>query len=647
MPATPAARIPNVIRHAPSIKVTAAYGRIYVTGPHKHLLRRLPGATEHDRTESIMLSLTLETLRAIRTTLGVTQQQMAAYCSQDVLRWARAAGEQERQLLDLHRRIAEGYRREFSWQDKRAHTLVGREPTADEIEKGQVYHTDGCPQCGDRSILDTPEAWCPTCRCTHAVWRWRYRAPFDHQKVMATVATEFDGAAFLCGVGTGKTRAASETVQAKIASGEIDYGLVVCPKGVMKTWERELKNWTDLTPVLLRGAVRDRRAVLGAYTSGAMDARGTVFILNFDALADMQEALSMFMDRRKTMFVEDEMHRLKNPNAAQTQAAMELARHASARLGQTATPCANGAYDVWSQWYTVDLGVTFGANFMQFKREHFADSYDGFTIDPIDGDRTLNRIGQALRLRGLRYRTEDCIALPPKSYEVVEVEMTEPQKRAYREMEEYLITWLRGGATMENGAPATAANQLVAILRLTQITSGFVGREDGTTHFFDPNPKMDALEELVREQVTDGRSVLVWAQYRNDIDTMMRRLANLSPSRIDGTQQGTRGEAEREEAERRFQAGETKLLIGQPGAGGVGLNLQAASVAIYYSQGYSLINREQSEGRCYRSGSDIHNHVTYFDMIVTGTIDDVILAALQSKKDVADAVVDLRRALGV
>jgi SNF2 family DNA or RNA helicase len=622
MPATPAARVPNVIRHAPSIKVTAAYGRLYVTGPHKHLLRRLPGATEHDRTESIMLSLTLETLRAIRTTLGVTQQQMAAYCSQDVLRWARAAGEQERQLLDLHRRISDGYRREFPWQDKRAGTLVGREPTADEIEKGQV-------------IL-TPHGW-----------TWTYRVAFDHQKVMATVATEFDGAAFLCGVGTGKTRAASETVQAKIASGEIDYGLVVCPKGVMKTWERELKNWTDLTPVLLRGAVRDRRAVLGAYTSGAMDARGTVFILNFDALADMQEALSMFMDRRKTMFVEDEMHRLKNPNAAQTQAAMELARHAAARLGQTATPCANGAHDVWSQWYTVDLGVTFGANFMQFKREHFADSYDGFSIDPVDGENTLNRIGKALRLRGLRYRTEDCIALPPKSYEVLEVEMTEPQKRAYREMEEYLITWLRGGATMENGAPATAANQLVAILRLTQITSGFIGREDGTTHFFDPNPKMDALEELVREQVTDGRSVLVWAQYRNDIETMMRRLANLSPSRIDGTQQGTRGEAEREEAERRFQAGETKVLVGQPGAGGVGLNLQAASVAIYYSQGYSLINREQSEGRCYRSGSDIHNHVTYFDMIVTGTIDDVILAALQSKKDVADAVVDLRRALGV
>jgi SNF2 family DNA or RNA helicase len=79
----------------------------------------------------------------------------------------------------------------------------------------------------------------------------------------------------------------------------------------------------------------------------------------------------------------------------------------------------------------------------------------------------------------------------------------------------------------------------------------------------------------------------------------------------------------------------------------VGLNLQAASIACYYSLGYSLIDRLQSEDRCHRSGSEIHNRVLYVDFLCENSIDPVVRNAVAEKKEVAEIVVDLKRAIGI
>ena len=623
---------PRVIHNAPIVKVAAAYGRLYVSGSHAHLLRKLPGATMHERTRSIQLSLTLDSLRGIRRTLGVDKARMASYCTPEVLRWAKAAGTQERQMTDLHARIAAGYRADLPWADTRAGTVA------------------------DANANELHVEW------VNGVRVWKYRAPFEHQKVMATVATELDGAAFLCEQGTGKTRAALEAAAAKVRAGLIDVVLVLCPRGVMNTWQRETRWWApSLTPVQLRDSIVRRREYLQHMVQA-----GQVLILNYDVLADLQEAIVAMCGSRRVMMVCDEMHRLRNAQTLTAQAAMEVCRHVAARLGQTGTPVANGAQDVWSQWYVVDLGQTFGANFVQFRREFFTEYSWSWSIEPQEG--ALDRIGQKMRLRGLRYRKEDCLDLPPKVYEVEEVEMGRDQAQAYEEMKRWLVAWLRGersdlpadaeaaepgdsdedlGPLNADGKRASAANQLVAILRLTQITSGFVTAEDGAVHAFTPNPKLKRMEELVREHVRHGRQVIVWAHYKNDINAILDTLRDLPCVRIDGSQTGKRGEIDRDLAESTFMNGTARVLVANPAAGGVGLNLQAGSVAIYYSQTYSLINRLQSEDRCHRSGSEIHNKVTYIDLVCTGSIDETVREALAGKKDVADAVVDLKRALGV
>jgi SNF2 family DNA or RNA helicase len=639
-------RQPDVILNAPQIQIMAAHGRLYVTGTHARLLRELPGATQDERRlHTWQLSLTLQTLRAIRQKLNISQQQMAASCTPEVLRWAKAAGEQERKLLDLHRRLAGGYRADAVWADGRT-----CQPAPEHAPQDQV---DVAPR-GASHIDETGQPY------FHR-WVWKYRPPYDHQKVMATVALELDGCAFLCEMGTGKTRAAIAAAEEQLRRGAVDLVLVICPKGVMNTWEREVRQWSSLRPQQLRGSSRTVAAVLREFAR-ASTTTSNIAVVNYDKIATLERDFVQLLDARRVMIILDEMHIIKNPQAAVTQACMELARHAAYRLGMTGTPIANGAYDIWSQWYFVDLGITFGANFVQFRREFFMEYAWSWTIDPADG--AHDEIGTRMQLRGVRYRKEDCLDLPPKLYEQVEVEMTSQQRAAYEQMRDELIAWLRGQSVRPapgdadedadeddvmqgDGRVATAANQLVAMMRLTQITSGHVKDENGEIFHFTPNPKLAKCSELVREIVATGRSVIVWAIYRPDIQALLDELRDLNPVRIDGTQQGSGGEADRAEAERAFQAGETKLIVANPAAGGVGINLQRASVAVYYSKGYSFIQRAQSEDRCHRSGSEQHERITYIDLLCSGTIDETVHAIIEGKKDVASAVVDMRRALGV
>lgn len=596
---------PRVVEVAPRIKVSAAYGRLYVQGEDRGRAARLPGAADNQKRKAIELSLTLESLRGLRKAFSVSKQVFARLVTPEVLEWAKRAGQDEQKIVELHKKIDEGYRITLPWYD-----------AVSEIGQAQA---DNQPTSG-------------------------YKPPFAHQEIMATVALELDGSAYLCEMGTGKTRAACEVIRRKLET-DADIAVVFCPRGVMGTWQREIQRWTQgLTPMRLIDSVERRKAVVRRVAEGGLDQRKVVLILNYDVLYLMETELAQLCRSKKVVMVCDEMHRLSNPHAKSTASAMKLAQLAYWRLGMTGTPVRNTVTGIWSQWYIIDLGQTFGANYTQFRREWFRESDFSWDVTPIGGDESLTGIGLRLRRRGLRYRKEDCLDLPPKLFERLEVEMSREQWRAYREMEQDLVARLTAG---EDEEFATAATQLVAILRLTQITSGFVPNEEGVIHRFTPNPKLDAIEEEVRGIVPD-RQGIIWALYREDHDRLMERFADLQPQLI----RGGMTDAAREKAELDFQAGRCPLIIGQPSAGGVGLNLFRGSAAWYYSQGYSLIDRLQSEDRCHRSGTEMHraagiDSITYTDVIATGTIDEVISDSLEQHKEVAEVVVDLKRFIGM
>ena len=197
------------------------------------------------------------------------------------------------------------------------------------------------------------------------------------------------------------------------------------------------------------------------------------------------------------------------------------------------------------------------------------------------------------------------------------------------------------------------------MLRLAQITSGFVGipeviEENGIcvqskkVNRFDPNPKIEAIVEILKEK-EDNQKTLIWTNWVQNIKTLKARLDYEKIKSV--TYYGDTSDRDRQEAVCRFNEDpETKVLIGNPRAGGVGLNLLGYKIGteattwcdhvIYFSQNWSAVDRSQSEDRPHRRGTK--THVRYTDLVVPATIDEEIRCRVMDKRISALRIQDVR-----
>jgi SNF2 family DNA or RNA helicase len=148
------------------------------------------------------------------------------------------------------------------------------------------------------------------------------------------------------------------------------------------------------------------------------------------------------------------------------------------------------------------------------------------------------------------------------------------------------------------------------------------------------NNRINAMMDIIEET---GK-VIIWATYRKDIQLIAATLAKKFGDDSVCTYYGDTTSNERAEAVQRFQKADDALrfFVGNPKVGGYGVTLTEASTVIYYSNSYDLEVRLQSEDRAHRIGQT--KNVTYVDLVARGTIDEKILKALRSKRDLAAEV---------
>jgi SNF2 family DNA or RNA helicase len=146
------------------------------------------------------------------------------------------------------------------------------------------------------------------------------------------------------------------------------------------------------------------------------------------------------------------------------------------------------------------------------------------------------------------------------------------------------------------------------------------------------------LEELfsIIEEF-DGK-MIIWANYRHDIETIKIALQKEFGMNAVATYYGDTEADDRQTIVDKFQDpnSELRFFVGNPRTGGYGLTLTAANVMVYYSNSFDLEVRLQSEDRAHRIGQT--KNVTYIDLIAPGTVDEKIVQALRSKIDIASQV---------
>ena len=461
--------------------------------------------------------------------------------------------------------------------------------------------------------------------------------------------------------GTGKTWTLLADVERLYLAGKIDAVLVLAPKGVHRNWiDREIPAHME-AEVIARAWRSGGGKKVRAHIDQIMTPREhgavvplRVMSMNFEAVLTKEgyAFAQSFLRATKAIMILDESTRIKNPAAARTKQIMKLRHMATGARIATGTPVTNAPVDIFSQMEFLASGLLGTTSYRAFVAEYAellnpnhplmkniqqrnpraaAAQIIAKNADGSPKWRNLHKLQELLEPHSYRVLKKDCLDLPDKIYKTHPFEIDAAQRKAYELMRDDLRIQIEGGEI----APV---NALAALVKLQQITSGFVILP-GTTELQvvgDGNPRLDALDDLVEDL---SGQFIVWARFRQEIVHVAARLRKLG-LRV-AEYHGGVNTADREEAVDGFQRGEVDVFVGQPQSGGIGLTLTNAETVIYYSNDFNLETRLQSEDRAHRIGTK--KNVVYIDLIAAETIDESIVRALQRKTDVAANVLgDLR-----
>ena len=259
------------------------------------------------------------------------------------------------------------------------------------------------------------------------------------------------GAMFGDVMGLGKTIEAIGTANA-MGPARI---LVVCPASVLFTWRREIWKWQTLgLPVLLIQAGLDKTINHGLVGRGV---KGW-YIINYDILGDYPEIKS---GKPWDLLILDESHKLKNLEAIRTQHVFgsdTIAPIPSEKaLLLTGTPMINYVHDLYTQLHCLDPAMW--PSFEQFVADQYFPGYKILAPSKVIGtERNLERLRRQLTDVMIR-RSKSVLSLPPKTREIVEVDIEDNQFRLFlRRQRKSLMHFQRQSVTLLDG-PATEATR--------------------------------------------------------------------------------------------------------------------------------------------------------------------------------------------
>jgi len=340
------------------------------------------------------------------------------------------------------------------------------------------------------------------------------------------------------------------------------------------------------------------------------------------------------------MLIADESARyIKNPTAKRTKASILLADNAKSKLILTGTPIANKPLDIWAQFRFMDGGRTFGNNFYSFRGRHFKKikrkSKGRIYFEYKIRKTSIPMISNKIQGTCIRKRKEECFDLPEKIYSIIELRLTGELREIYETVQKKVVSEIE---TLYGSTRLNINNIFTKLLKLQQITSGFIKKENGSEEELKHTPKLDALIEEVETIVDAEESVIIWCRFLKSIDMIKKRLGRLQIKCI--TMQGS--DKDKYELWHGFQTNDIPVFISQIQSGGIGIELfKENSTAknqytIFYENMWSLDYRVQAEDRTNRIGQN--STCVYKDIIVTKTIDEKILRAVQERQEIANLI---------
>lgn len=465
--------------------------------------------------------------------------------------------------------------------------------------------------------------------------------PFAHQKKALTKLVKLRGVAgLLMEMGTGKTKVAIDWAGIGFYNFETRKVLVVAPLSVLGVWSRQVRQHSGAPFRIIRltGSTEYRIRLLKQVMRHPDPDRLTYLVINYESLwreTDRGRSIDeLLIEWHPDLIIFDESHRIKSPTSRQSKAAFRIAQVVEQRLLLTGTAITKSPLDVFGQFRALNYKI-FGTSWKDFRFRYGV--WGGFHKYQLKGYRHLQELITKVRKHSYRIRKEQCLDLPPKLFETVPVQLSDRGMAIYHKMAKEMIVEIEEGH-------ATAAIILVKLLRLSQITAGFIKDDEGVIRVFDEsklNTCMDLLDDLLEED----HKVVIFTRFIMDINRMKEKLDKRKVSHL--ILSGSVPDRKRDSLIEKFQTDEkVKVFIAQLQTGSEGIELFAADSVIYYSLSHNALHYWQSQDRVHRPGQT--KKVTYYHLTVPRTYDQVLLTDLKQKKNVADTIIHKpRRLLGL
>ena len=469
------------------------------------------------------------------------------------------------------------------------------------------------------------------------VKNYRFKTkPYAHQITALEKSWDKEEYAYFMEMGTGKSKVLIDNIAMLYDKGKINGVLIVAPKGVYKNW------YSSEIPTHLASHIQHKSVLWTASISKTKqeelnslfksDFNLHVLVMNVEAFSTkkgLQFALK-FLNSHKTLMAVDESTTIKTPSAKRTKSILALSKSAVYRRILTGSPITKSPLDLYTQCGFLNEDLLGFSSYYAFRSRYahmIERNFGGRRVQIVKSYQRLDELSKLIEPFSYRVLKEDCLDLPDKIYIRREVELTEEQTKLYATMKQMALASL-------NGKLLTAPNVLTQLMRLHQITCGHFKSDDGKIQELKNN-RLEELMSILEE--TEGK-VIIWANYIYDIERIAEAIKKEYGDDSIVQYYGAIHTDERQKNIERFQdpLSPFRFFIGNPQTGGYGITLTAANTVIYYSNGYDLEKRLQSEDRAHRIGQK--KSVTYIDLIAEKTIDEKIVKALRKKIDIASQI---------
>ena len=463
--------------------------------------------------------------------------------------------------------------------------------------------------------------------------------PYAHQITALEKSWNKAHFAYFMEMGTGKSKVLIDNIAMLYDKGKINGALIIAPKGVYQNWfDIEIPNHMpthiEKKMVLWRASFMKGNEIVSKEVNALFET-GTdlhILVMNVEALSTKNGVTfaNKFLSCHETLMAIDESTTIKNPDAIRTKSIVQLGRAAKYRRILTGSPVTKSPLDLYKQCEFLDEGLLDYTSYYAFKTRYAVlrtANFGGRSVQIVVGYRNLDELSEKIEKFSYRVLKEDCLDLPSYSFTKRIIQLSKEQKKIYESMKQLALAQL-GGKLM------TTATALVQLMRLHQITCGHFKSDDGTIQKIK-NERLDALMDILSE--VENKAV-IWAHYKYDIEIIVEAIKKEYGPDSYVTYYGDTPSEIRQNNIKLFQDENSKVrfLIGTPQTGGYGITLTAGNVMIYYSNGYDLEKRTQSEARINRAGQK--RKMTYIDIIAEDTVDEKIVNALRKKVDIASKV---------